>query len=439
MKSKQKKIIFVILGIVVLIGIIYATGIFNKEDTNPESVSTLSIIPGMHCCFETNNPSNSRLTLNDCSYDETLVNPMIFSSDVCIGGSDPQGLCVGGGYECNWQGESTFYCDVLDIIECPRHWSPELGMFIGGCYSDPAGPDFCADDTDPIPTPNCSEDYMRCGLGDDADPNGDVYKCENGNWELKEECTQGCTAQSYNYAYCNFNKFYCFNPESSSCTFWSDSSNGCCSENLEQCNNNALNSEKSCYKFGPDSRGVIQYKWISTCTISGTKIPNIDEKKCLELNSGNIDSLKVFDLFTKDYKIVLNSTCKETSSCKYVENYETSCEKDVSKKIIEDGFKNECQNIVTNILPHIPILTNLIGKFTCSVSYDIIKPFLSDYGLCVAKSNGFMSNFDNLAIYLYKSGVPRNLVIPLVFIISIGIIILLFIIILFTYKSYKKK
>lgn len=85
-----------------------------------------------------------------------------------------------------------YYCNIDNVVFCPQGCDISRNQ----CYGSVAQPD-------------CSEGYQRCGTTDNYDPEGDVYKCKSGVWELHDSCDKGCVEKNYDNAQCKYDTYYC--------------------------------------------------------------------------------------------------------------------------------------------------------------------------------------------------------------------------------------
>lgn len=91
-----------------------------------------------------------------------------------------------------------FTCNIDDVVYCPA-----------GCD---LSSNQCNGLTPSEQVPECSEGYMRCGNNDIFDPEGSIQKCINGQWETLDECgVFNCIEETYNYARCKTDIYYCLN------------------------------------------------------------------------------------------------------------------------------------------------------------------------------------------------------------------------------------
>jgi len=127
-----------------------------------------------------------------------------------------------------------------NIINCPREWDAEENMWLGGCTFGTI-PGECANTTTIVPTPNCSEGYeFCCNDAEDCGSgvsriNGDVYKCEDGEWTLEEICAvdKDCIEQNVLNSFCEFDMFFCLRNGYPFDCFWTDNPNICVGEAFE--------------------------------------------------------------------------------------------------------------------------------------------------------------------------------------------------------------
>lgn len=114
----------------------------------------------------------------------------------------------------NWD---YLYCDVDDVITCPQGCSN--GECTGGT------PQICTNGYE-----RCCQDIDNCPV---EDPDGDIYRCVNGQWKLIEECGENpCKEQSFTHAICEEKIYYCVNIFN---CFWSTVKQDNCYETLEEC------------------------------------------------------------------------------------------------------------------------------------------------------------------------------------------------------------
>lgn len=121
----------------------------------------------------------------------------------------------GGEYQCGrWVGgvdRPYVHCALEDIVECPREWDPWRWMWLGGCLD---GRCYGPDEGDPgeIPEYDCISGYEQCGTGEFEDPDGDVFRCVDGFWQLEETCDSDeyCEEITFSHAECRPESFwYC--------------------------------------------------------------------------------------------------------------------------------------------------------------------------------------------------------------------------------------
>jgi len=162
-----------------------------------------------------------------------LIGPALeFDNTICTGDNISFYACQGGGYACDTGRDDPTLGDILDLycelensydfVECENGCNYQTGLCNEGYIE-------------------CSNDYMGCcNDAEDCKKNiyrdeGDTFKCINNKWEFQEDCKIGCTEQSYNYAFCNFNKYYCTGAID---CYWSDTKFSNCYETPEECSSN---------------------------------------------------------------------------------------------------------------------------------------------------------------------------------------------------------
>lgn len=204
----------------------------------------------------------------------------------------------------NW---GYYYCNIDDVVECPNGCNVEANT----CYGD---------------EPECSEGYMRCGTSEVYDPDGVLQKCINGVWATREECEHGCVEEAYNYAYCDFKKWYCLQ-NNFQCYFKSSGGENCY-ETEEDCLNNRVyycadESGKcrrrlgSCYANERSFTGTDLDDVYRSCVQSGWQCQsnpdcppgfecNLNTHKC-ENTGGNPDEPTLWDYVLKFFKDLAES------------------------------------------------------------------------------------------------------------------------------------
>lgn len=176
-------------------------------------------------------------------------------------------------------GNYIFLCDIDNIVQC------EYGCALNYGNGNPSE-GWCIDESgNPTILPDCTKDFMRCGLGSTADSSGDIYKCVDGKWKLilENDGTQTCREYSTFRAEFETEFWYCIGGNSVAGIYLSDKDSAQgkdnCYETLEEAQSNI---EYCCYDPEDET-----YIWRTGKCIadelerSGT---NIDEEWCMSQN-----------------------------------------------------------------------------------------------------------------------------------------------------------
>lgn len=420
--SKKQKKYLIGIGIIILIGIIIAYGNIKSPNSVTFSTTGECRVEGEQC-----GPNYA----DDCCGSMICLSGQCVLKKFCM---LENALCIEPMFDAGSPDEN--YCKLGGYVDC----GSEGCLLVSGDNHDKCNGDIvpheCTNDE-----MRCCYDAQDCKTGDYRD-SGDVFKCIDEKWTFQKTCgSLDCIEYGVKVADCKDMIYYCTDGILP-CSL-SNTKDNFCYDTLDECKNHIGICCKSV-------SGI--YTWrMGSC--NSNEIPfNGDsynnEESCTGQNYGNVTSLKVFDLFSKNFVEVLGSSCIENKNCQYVKDYDVTCEQTLSKKILKDAFTEDCQSVIKSVTFKIPVLSSVIAKVVCTVPSEAFSFFINlvpSYGICTAKSTGIMSYVEDLAIYLYNLGVPRTWVIPLMIIIGVivGIILLVVLIPILTsmaiIKSLKRR